>query len=342
MQLDAILEVAIGLVFAWLVLSVATMEIQNWITQRLETRAQFLEQSILEMFKNEQSLVEQFYNHPAIVELCKVDKKGRLKKPASIPPAVFAEAALEVLLNAGKSGQEVPVNAMSFGLMASSVEETKAISPDIARLMDRLFPQTAQMSAPGVSYGLEDYVDKVKEYRANVERWFNTVMGQASSWYKENALAWAFAIGLVLSIVFNIDTINITQKLWREPTIRQALVAQAANFELQEGTGNITQVPGYFDSLAIPIGWTTIPAADVSACKQRITPEGQFSFWVGGECRVLVNVPVVTDMGGWLLKAVGFVLSAFAARQGAPFWYDVLKKLINIREATKPKEEAKG
>ena len=35
MQLDAILEVAIGLIFAWLVLSVATMEVQNGIGQIL-------------------------------------------------------------------------------------------------------------------------------------------------------------------------------------------------------------------------------------------------------------------------------------------------------------------
>jgi len=35
MQLDAILEVAIGLIMLWLILSVATMEIQNWLTQVL-------------------------------------------------------------------------------------------------------------------------------------------------------------------------------------------------------------------------------------------------------------------------------------------------------------------
>lgn len=342
MPLDAILEVAIGLVFAWLILSVATMEIQNWITARLETRAQFLEQSILEMFKNEQSLVDQFYNHPAIVELSKLDKKGRWKKPAFIPAALFAEVAMEVLLNAGRGGEEVPAGAMSFDLMASSVEETKAISPDLSRLMDRLFPQPSEMAGPGVSYGLEDYAAKVNEYRANVERWFDNVMGQASAWYKENALAWAFGIGLVLSIVFNIDTINITQKLWREPTIRQALVAQAENFQLEEGADNIAQVPGYFDSLAMPVGWTTVPAAEPSACNTRITADGRFSFWVAGECRVLVNVPLVTDMGGWLLKFLGFVISAFAARQGAPFWFDILKKLLTVRNEIKPKEEPKG
>ena len=52
MQLDAILEVAIGLVMMWLILSVATMEIQSWLTQVLDTRAKFLEKNLLVMFKN--------------------------------------------------------------------------------------------------------------------------------------------------------------------------------------------------------------------------------------------------------------------------------------------------
>jgi hypothetical protein len=47
---------------------------------------------------------------------------------------------------------------------------------------------------------------------------------------------------------------------------------------------------------------------------------------------------------GWVLKLLGFVISAFAARQGAPFWFDLLKKLVSLRNATQSKkeEEAKG
>lgn len=349
MQLDAILEVAIGLVFAWLILSVATMEIQNWISHRLDMRAKFLEESILDMFKNEQSLVDQFYNHPAIKELSKLDKKGNLKKPDNIPPSVFAEVAVEVLLNAGKQGEEVPAESMSFDVMQSGLNQAKSMNPELSRLIDRICPTLGLDTSGqlGVSYGIEDITKKVAEYRKNAEKWFDNIMGSASSWYKQNAMAWAFGIGLVLAVVFNIDTINITQQLWREPTVRQALVAQAQNFELVDGTDNISQVPGYFDSLAMPVGWTSIPAADASVCRQSITvtAEGNIAYLAGNECRTIVNIPRINDLWGWVIKLLGIVISAFAARQGAPFWFDLLRKMVSLRSATQPtkkEEEAKA
>jgi hypothetical protein len=347
MPLDAILEVAIGLVFAWLILSVATMEIQNWIGNRLGTRSKFLEDSILDMFKNEKSLVDQFYNHPAIKELSKYDKKGRLKKPDNIPSPVFAEVAVEVLLNAGKKGEEVPPGTMSLDAIQNGINQAKSLNPELSRLIDRIFPTkaTESVGATGGSTRIGDVDQKVGEYRKNAEKWFDNVMGSASSWYRQNALTWAFGIGLVLAVAFNIDTINITEQLWREPTVRQALVAQAPSFQLTTGTDNISQVPGYFDSLSMPVGWTSIPAADPSVCKGFLTftTEGNIAYYAGNECRVLANIPRYNDIGGWVLKLLGFVISAFAARQGAPFWFDLLRKLVNLRGSTQPKqEEAKG
>ena len=188
-----------------------------------------------------------------------------------------------------------------------------------------------------LAINLTEIRDNIAQYHTNVKNWFDTVMSQASLWYKENALNWAFGIGLVLALVFNLDTIHMTQQLWKEPTIRQALVAQADNFQLPEGEGNITDVPGYFDNLTIPVGWTTAPAPDPT-CSQFINSEGKLMFWVAGECRELVNVPNVNDPIGWLFKALGILLSAFAARQGAPFWFDLLRKLLSL----KPQEDNSG
>jgi hypothetical protein len=72
MNLDSILEIAIGLVVTWLILSMATMQIQEVITSLLGTRSKFLEQKLLEMFKDEK-LKDQFYNHP-IIQALKVKK----------------------------------------------------------------------------------------------------------------------------------------------------------------------------------------------------------------------------------------------------------------------------
>ena len=343
MQLDAILEVAIGLVMMWLILSVATMEIQNWLTQVMNVRAKFLEESLLEMFKGEQTLVDQFYNHPAIKELFQKDRKGNLKKPTWIPSETFSRVAMELLVAASKQKASVAPGAVSFGAMADGVQQVKALNPELEELMDHLFPGLNQTDA--VSFGLEDVQEKLKQYQENVETWFDHNMGKLSGWYKENAMTLAFFIGLGLALIFNVDTINITQRLWREPTIRQALVAQADTYELEEGVANITEVRGYFDSLAMPLGWTSVPAYDASICKQLIsfTAEGSIAYRTGNECRVLANIPRYNDIWGWIIKVLGFVISAFAARQGAPFWFDLLKRLVSLRSTTQTKkEEAKG
>jgi hypothetical protein len=344
MQLDAILEVAIGLVMMWLILSVATMEIQNWLTQVLNTRAKFLEETLLEMFKNEKGLLEQFYNHPAIKELGKVDKKGNYKKPTYIPKEVFARVTMQLLTNTSKQSATAVPAAISFSDMAATVEQVKELSPALKDLMEQLFPGLDQQGM--ISTELENIQTRLKGYQDNMEKWFDHNMDNASIWYKENAANIAFLIGLGLAVIFNVDTINITNRLWREPTIRQALVAQADTYQLQEGTSNITEVPGFFDSLAMPIGWTSIPAADAAVCKRFVTftADSEIAFWAGNECKILVNVPPFNNLMGWVIMVLGFFISASAARQGAPFWFDLLRKLVNLRSSTQPanKEEAKG
>src|ERR1051325_11592241 len=65
MDLSAILEVAIGIIFVWIVLSLTTIQIQEWISTRLDKRARDMEEAIEEMLVNE-NLKAQFYDHPVI------------------------------------------------------------------------------------------------------------------------------------------------------------------------------------------------------------------------------------------------------------------------------------
>jgi hypothetical protein len=34
---------------------------------------------------------------------------------------------------------------------------------------------------------------------------------------------------------------------------------------------------------------------------------------------------------GWIIKLVGILISGIAASPGASFWFDILKKIINVR-----------
>ena len=39
------------------------------------------------------------------------------------------------------------------------------------------------------------------------------------------------------------------------------------------------------------------------------------------------------DSGGWVLKVIGWLITGLAVALGAPFWFDLLNKLVNLRGA---------
>jgi len=333
MQLDAILEVVIGLVFVWLVISVATMEGQNRIGIIFNWRADYLEQSILNMLKD-RALVAKFYNHPLVLELASKDKegktakdkKGRIKRPEYIPNPIFATAAFEVIMNAGKGGADVPVDTMSIEQMKASMNSLGEINPELAHVVHYLFPKMGSIT--------DDIEAKIVEYRKNTEGWFNDVMSQTSSWYKNRAQWFAFWIGLSIAIIINIDTIYIAQKLWQEPTARAVIVAQAqAEAQSETPPENISFSTAR--SLNFPIGWTTTEL-DTNSCGLLNVVNYQFVFRSAGKCLSVTSLPALNNGWGIFVKLFGYLLTALAAAQGAPFWFDILRKLVGAKQQTTP------
>ena len=299
-NLDAILEIAIGLVLTWLILSVATMEVQDIITNLLNKRAKFLEESILQMFRGEKEFVKEFYEHPAIKVLYKKNFLGQPKKPDYIPNTVFAEVAFEIFVNLGVDENELQEDDISIAKMISKVEEIDQRNPELGYFIRRLIPD----------FKGTETISKIKkveanaiELKANAEDWFDKTMTRASYLYKERAKTAAFLIGFGLAIAFNVDTIHITQQLWREPTLRQALVAQAQVADENTGPDSVKELEAYYEDLNLPVGWetATIPA----------TPSD------------------------WGMKALGLFISGLAAMQGAPFWFDMLRNLLNFKGGSK-------
>ena len=84
MYLQEILEVAVGLVFVWLVISIATMSFQEWISTIVNLRAKNLKTAIVQMLASK-NLARLFYGYPLIANLYirtnKRNKKPRLSLP---------------------------------------------------------------------------------------------------------------------------------------------------------------------------------------------------------------------------------------------------------------------
>ena len=327
MNLDAILEVAIGLVAAWLTLSVAVSQVQEWISSALSWRAQSLERSILSMLQSDQ-LTQAFYAHPLIQSLI---EPGKNRKPSYIPASTFATVMMDLFINAGTPAGEQAVGAStpSISQINQGILNIKQENASLGRVMDHLFPH--------LSNNAMSLDQSMALARTNMENWYNSVQDRATGWYKRNAGRWSFVIGVVLALALNVDTAQITTQLWKAPTIRQALVAQATTTATggaqPSGTlSTLLKPQDYADSLALPFGWSTALVTDASVqCGWTPGQNVHPAIWIQNQCNLIVNLPVMNDIWGWVGKLLGILLSGAAAAQGAPFWFDILKKLVNFR-----------
>ncbi|MBI4732222.1 MAG: hypothetical protein HY781_08900 [Chloroflexi bacterium] len=208
-----------------------------------------------------------------------------------------------------------------------------------------------QSSLRSLLTGVEGYITEKEQAlmvaRKNVETWFDDSMARLSGWYKRKAQLVAFLIGLVLAILLNVDSISVATLLWREPTLRQQLVAQAEAYAQtnpslpagEEGqvpppTKTVAALQADLEDLRIPFGWETEAVFLETGQTCQIIPVSEnavWGMWSGDVCKQVTNAPA--DSTGWWGKVIGIFITAAAAAQGAPFWFDILKKLINVRSS---------
>lgn len=315
MNLDSIIEISIGLIVTWLILSMATMQLQELITDLLGWRSSFLEQRLFEMFKNK-GLKDQFYKHPFIQAL-KVKTWWWNNKAIDIPANVFAKAAVDIFMNAGKTEKEIPAGTMNWDEMRNNLKTSMStmekMEEPIAHVVKFLIPnlnlnKETKKAGKNIEQASKDAEKALGDFRGNVETWFDSTMVQATAMYRKNAQIIAFFIGFALAVIFNVDSIYIVKQLWFQPTLRASIVAQAQNIKPDDTTSNDAINKLAQNNLSLPVGWD---------------PQN--------------GRPFPTDIGGWLLKSLGFFFSGAAASLGAPFWFDILKKLLGLKTEPEPK-----
>jgi hypothetical protein len=424
MYLQEIFEVVLGLVFIWLVLSTATMQVGEWIANALKWRATDLEGTVKRML-NDSDLTRLFYDHPLIRTLSDAHPVQVDSRPSYIPANKFSTVLLSVIENAESESslllnglysitprlgslkpdsrrkqaradveRIVELARLSIGgdsgamgnLMLTTLQkeitdlgsrypELKAVSQSVLEKaqgdkvqIDTLIGSLPNAAVPGGDFnkvlrgmlalrvtnpglrltlsslliGIEESAgDCLGLLRANIETWFNDSMDRLSGRYKRKAQLTAFVVGLAIAAVLNVDTISVSNQLWREPIVRQAINANAAQLVAQSGqsappaiTDLILNLQDQFLSLSLPIGWTfSGPTALAgSACSLGPVPGTTFGLAISGGCLRPVDTPLASNGWLWTLtKLAGLVMTGVATTQGSSFWFDILVKIVNVR-----------
>jgi hypothetical protein len=217
------------------------------------------------------------------------------------------------------------LDIVARGPLLADSNDVNAISPCLS--LATLRASIANIQSVPVQRALLSAIDMAQNdldrARANIEVWYNSAMDRVSGWYKRRTQTIIFVIGLVATVILNINTITIAQYLAQDDARRKAVLAAAETITRDPVTQKVDIQSQYVSlaQLGLPIGW-----ADGSPVPTWVKPvqcEGRCYWWYA------IAVPIF----GWLI-------TAFAITLGAPFWFDLLNKFMVIRSTVKPHEKS--
>lgn len=263
MNFSFIIDVAIGLIFVYLLLSLMCSAANEIIELWLKKRAIDLERGIREMLapgsdSGTLDVVQRLYDHALINNLFdKTYAKSGIKGPLSylwkthlpsyIPARSFALALMDLLKPAaaasasGTTGATPPTN---FEVELNALPAAPPAPGTDTNLLTPLRKGIAESDLfekfPDVRQGLLALVDAagndVAKARENIENWFNASMDRVSGWYKRRTQVVILILGLLLTVAMNVDSITIVKKLSTDKALRESLVAASIEYAKAHAT----------------------------------------------------------------------------------------------------------
>jgi hypothetical protein len=234
-----------------------------------------------------------------------------------------------------------PDSEVVFAQVLGGAARLSALRPELAQLITNL--------SSSLDLSLSQGETRLAAARRNVEQWFNDAMDRAGGWYKRHTQLWLALIGLLFAVAFNIDAIAMATALWSDPTLRQNIVEQAQKYQLPSTGGQVITGPDQAaqaihdlntklgQDLRLPIGWRIEAHHLQTAETCTLLPQRPGDIWGipnNGDCMQVLEAAPNPNVG-LLSKLAGWIITAAAVSQGAPFWFDLLQKLVNMRLAGK-------
>ncbi len=301
------LDVMIGIITVYLMFALACTATVEAISSWLEVRSKNLEAALGEFLHGDieqgKSFVKAFFAHPIVQTL----SQGRNGRPSYIDPELVGRAVTD-LINA-RDG-------------VSSLKQA----------IDKLPGTTQSNRIKGLLESLQrDAKEDIADFRKLIESQYDTAMDRASGWYKRKTQTIALVVSAVFVIFANVDTINLANSLSTNPAAKAKMleIAQQQVDAAKESTSK----------LGVPAA-NTGSTADADALK-----EAKDRSEKAAEALAKANADLSSagiqlgwqalpvGYGNWASKIMGLLISILAISLGAPFWFDLLSRVMQVRAA---------
>jgi hypothetical protein len=224
---STVLDVAIGLIFTFLAISLAVSAIVEAIASAMKWRASTLLQGIKDLLNdpNFDGLARSIYNHalvnPQDSGTAKTEKALK-NPPAYMDPRLFADALVDV----AKITQDSP-DKIKLAI------DTNIKDEQLNCLLKGFVDQTA---------------GDLGKMRDNIAAWFDNSMDRVGGVYKRKTQLWSFAIALIIAAALNVSAVGVGEALWLQPMLARTIGPTTG---LNPGAAL-----ALLETLGFPIGWS--------------------------------------------------------------------------------------
>jgi hypothetical protein len=242
-----ILDVAISLVFLYLIISLISTVLVEIVEKFLNQRGANLLLGLKEMINDPDGdkLIKAIFEHsdifPSFQGAYTPDGKNL---PPSIPAPIFAKALLNVILPDNK--QTPDLNGIRQAV--ASMEGNEKLKTTLTLIVNKAGTDLNQV-------------------HQDVAAWYDANMVSVSGWYKKHTQNVALLMGFLVALAFNADTIGVSVNLSKDRALRDSFVAVAQGYAQTNNTNKdfsalLNEVQGQPQQIAgLPIGWSesTVP-----------------------------------------------------------------------------------
>lgn len=314
------LDLIIGLVFIYFLLSLICVSLQELKSTWKKERSQNLKKWITDTFNDKSAngnLGDKLWKNIMVDGLT---QEGR--EASYIPKEVFVSALLdEIYYGSDDSDTEKCLENEN----QEKTDEKKVFKDpyDFHSLWESINNPAVCLPRPFQRVIRQVYAEShqnLETFRVRLERWFEMAMERNSGTYKKKAQSFTFFSAILVTVFLNVDSIKLASHFYDNPDEAKRIADQAEVYINQNPTLSTIKEKELKETL------NTIQA-DIKQIKELKLPIGWEGYeWVGFTMEGFKTI-------GKLLP--GWIITIFAVSLGAPFWFDTLNKLVNLRAAGK-------
>ncbi len=277
------------------------------LTETFMRRLHYLKQGIAASSLDKSALLKTL--QPSLTELLTVlDNTSPVYGELKLLASREGSAAQQILarIEAQSLPETLKESLFSLAKKASTSIAAKASETVLSTAQD-----LAQEPIANMKILLSDLESDVSALKLEIENWFNRGMDRASGVYRRNAKAVSLIIGFAVAISLNADSLHILDRLSKDPIIRNAINQAAEEVAANNPEVTVNELQQQMDEaltgVSIPIGY-----GDEVVQAQKEAQDGWF-------------IPLIPR------RVIGWFITGFALSMGASFWFNLLKRVIDIK-----------